>query len=56
MPWTAAQQRLFRAAAHSPGIARSHGLTQGRAAQMAGEGVKKATKAVMLAAGLRRKR
>lgn len=56
MPWSASQNRLFRAAAHNPAIARSHGMTQAKAGQMAAEGVKKPlTKGQMLAAALRRK-
>lgn len=47
MPWTESQIRLFRAAAHNPGIARKHGLSQSKAREMAYEGVKKVTKAVM---------
>lgn len=40
MPWTAKQHRLFEAAAHNPSIARAHGMSQGKAASMAREGVK----------------
>ena len=40
MPWSPAQVKLFRAAAHNPAIAKSHGMTQAKAAQMASEGVK----------------
>ena len=40
MPWTAAQNKLFRAAAHNPQIARKHGLTQSKARSMAAEGIK----------------
>ncbi len=42
MPWSEAQIRLFRAAAHNPQIAASHGMTQAKAGQMAAEGVKPA--------------
>lgn len=44
MPWTAKQNKLFRAAAHNPQIAKKHGLTQAKAAKMASEGVKKKAK------------
>lgn len=40
MPWTEAQLRLFRAAAHNPQIAASHGMKPAQARQMASEGVK----------------
>lgn len=42
MPWTESQIRLFRAAAHNPEIARSHGMSMGRARSMSMEGVKHA--------------
>ena len=41
MPWTQQQVNLFRAAAHNPAIAKAHGMSQQKAAQMASEGVKK---------------
>ena len=41
MPWTRAQIGLFRAAAHNPAIARSHGMSQAKAREMAAEGVKR---------------
>ena len=41
MPWSAKQNRLFRAAAHSPEIAKTHGMSQGDARKMASEGVKR---------------
>jgi hypothetical protein len=40
MPWTAKQHRLFEAAAHDPKVAKRVGIPQGKAAQMASEGVK----------------
>ena len=40
MPWTQGQVNLFRAAAHNPSIAKAHGMSQQKAAQMASEGVK----------------
>lgn len=40
MPWSLKQSRLFRAAAHDSGIAKAHGLSQGKAREMAKEGVK----------------
>jgi hypothetical protein len=42
MSWTESQIRLFRAAAHNPEIARSHGLSMGKARTMSMEGVKHA--------------
>lgn len=42
MPWNPAQHRLFEAAAHSPQVAKSSGIPQEKAAQMAAEGVKTA--------------
>lgn len=41
MPYTAAQNRLFRAAAHNTAIAKAHGLSKRKAAMMAAEGVKR---------------
>lgn len=41
MPWTAAQHRLFEAAAHNPKIAKRTGIPQSKAKTMAAEGVKK---------------
>ena len=41
MPWTPAQNKLFRAAAHNPAIARSSGIPQAKSSKMAHEGVKK---------------
>ena len=41
MPWTPAQNRLFRAAEHNPVIARKVGIPQQQAAKMAAEGIKK---------------
>lgn len=42
MPWTESQIRLFRAAAHNPEIARSHGMSMGKARTMSMEGVRHA--------------
>lgn len=53
MPWTSAQHRLFEAAAHNPAIAKEHSMSQEKAKQMAGEGVK--TKAHKLAKELMKK-
>lgn len=41
MPYTAKQNKLFRAAAHEKEIAKSHGLSQKQASKMASEGAKK---------------
>lgn len=41
MPYTEAQNRLFRAAEHNPAIAKKVGIPQETAAKMAHEGVKK---------------
>jgi len=41
MPWSEKQNKLFRAAAHDPEIAREHGLSQKEADKLAKEGVKK---------------
>ena len=43
MPWTAKQMKLWRAAAHNPSIAASHGLSTQKARKMMKEGVKKAS-------------
>jgi hypothetical protein len=40
MPWTPAQHRLFEAAAHNPSIAKTRGIPQQKASQMASEGIK----------------
>lgn len=40
MPYTRKQNKLFRAAAHNPEIAREHGLSMGKAREMASEGIK----------------
>ena len=52
MPYTGPQHRLFEAAAHSQSVAQRVGIPQGKAAQMASEGVKK--KGAALAAKLRK--
>jgi len=41
MPYTASQNRLFRAAAHDKEIAKKHNLTMRTAKRLAAEGVKK---------------
>lgn len=41
MPWTGKQHRLFEAAAHSGKVAKKVGIPQGKAAEMAEEGVMK---------------
>lgn len=41
MPWTPAQNRLFRAAEHNPAIARKHGLSRATAKKLANEGIKR---------------
>ena len=53
MPYTEAQNRLFRAAEHNPAIAKKVGIPQETAAKMAHEGVKKDPK--KLATALMRK-
>lgn len=52
MPYTAAQNKLFRAAAHNPAIARNSGIPQSTAAKLAHEGIKRGP---MLAAKLKGK-
>lgn len=44
MPYTAKQNKLFRAAAHDPKIAKSAGIPQKTASKLAAEGVKKPAK------------
>jgi hypothetical protein len=39
MPWTAKQNKLFRAAEHNPAIAKSAGIPQATAKKLAHEGV-----------------
>ena len=41
MPYSAKQNKLFRAAEHNPAIAKKVGIPQATAAKMAHEGVKK---------------
>jgi hypothetical protein len=41
MPYSAKQNKLFRAAEHNPAIAKKVGIPQATAAKMAAEGVKK---------------
>ena len=52
MPWTPKQNKLFRAAAHNPAIAKAHGMSQSKAREMASEGVKR--KSEELAKALRK--
>lgn len=40
IPYSPSQNKLFRAAAHDPAIAKSSGIPQAKAAEMADEGVK----------------
>lgn len=60
MPWTDAQVRLFAAAAHNPGIAQSHGMSQAKARTMQMEASpdqrSRAMKRNALAAALRKRR
>lgn len=49
MPYTAAQNRLFYAAANNEAIAKEHGLTMNKAKELAEEGVKKEPKRKKLA-------
>lgn len=44
MPYTKAQNKLFRAAEHNPKIAKKHGMTQATAKKLAHEGVKRKSK------------
>lgn len=53
MPWTPAQNKLFRAAEHNPAIAKSAGIPQATAAKLAHEGIKPSPK--HLAKALRKK-
>ena len=41
MPYSEAQNRLFRAAEHNPKIAKAHGMSHETAKKLANEGVKK---------------
>lgn len=41
MPYTEAQNKLFRAAEHNPAIAKAHGMSHETAKKLANEGVKK---------------
>ena len=58
MPWTDPQVKLFAAAAHNPGIAASHGMSQPKARDMMMEAPpaqrSKAMKRKALAKALRR--
>jgi len=44
MPYTTAQNKLFRAAAHNPAIARKHRISKRTARRLAAEGIKKGKK------------
>lgn len=44
MPWTAAQHRLFQAAAHDPEVAKRMNIPMDKAKQMASEGIKPSPK------------
>lgn len=50
MPYTAAQNKLFRAAEHNPAISKSSGIPQATAAKLAHEGVKSNAKTKLSAA------
>ena len=52
MPYTPSQNRLFWAAAKNEAIAKEHGLSMGKAKQLAEEGVKKEPKSKKLAKAL----
>ena len=52
MPYTPAQNRLFWAAANNEAIAKEHGLSMGKAKELAQEGVKKEPKSKKLAKAL----
>ena len=41
MPYSAKQNKLFRAAEHNPAIAKKVGIPQATAAKMASEGIKR---------------
>ena len=41
MPYSEAQNRLFRAAEHNPKIAKAHGMSHETAKKLANEGIKK---------------
>jgi hypothetical protein len=56
VPWSKAQHGLFCAAAHDAGIARSHGMSQGKAREMCAEGVKKDPRKRVAEAMVRRKK
>jgi len=50
MPWSPKQHRLFEAAAHDPSIAKRVGIPQGKAREMASEGIKTASKKKLVSA------
>ena len=52
MPYSPAQNRLFWAAAHNEAIAKEHGLSMGKAEELAKEGVKKEPKRKKMAKAL----
>ena len=49
MPYNLQQHKLFEAAAHSAEVAKRVGIPQGKAKQMASEGVKKDPKKLAMA-------
>ncbi len=52
MPYSQAQNRLFWAASKNEAIAKEHGLSMGKAKELAEEGVKKEPKSKKLAKAL----
>ena len=52
MPYSPAQNRLFWAAAHNEAVAKEHGLSMGKAEELAKEGVKKEPKRKKMAKAL----
>jgi len=52
MPYSASQNRLFWAASKNEAIAKEHGLSMGKAKELAEEGVKKQQKPKKLAKAL----
>jgi hypothetical protein len=52
MPYTPSQNRLFWAASKNEAIAKEHGLSMGKAKELAEEGVKKQAKPRKLAQAL----
>jgi hypothetical protein len=52
MPYSSSQNRLFWAAAKNEAIAKEHGLSMGKAKELAEEGIKKESKPKKLAHAL----